>query len=186
MTPLCELAIKYGTDKITWGYTPIYFDKLNERRHEVKNVLEVGVCGNRDIPNNRTGASLFVWRDFFPNAQIIGLDNDRNWMVEGEERIRTFCVDAYDSAALDKVLVDAGVSNFDFICDDAVHDPVPQICLINDLWPWMAPGALYAMEDVCPYKLPHGDLKHMLRFFPPDAAAEVHATHKEERLILVR
>lgn len=185
MTPLCELAIKYGTDKITWGYTPIYFDKLNEGRHAVRNVLEIGVCGNRDIPNNRTGASLFVWRDFFPNAQIIGLDNDRNWMVEGEDRIRTFCVDAYDSASLDKVLADVGVP-FDFICDDAVHDPVPQICLINDLWPWMAPGALYAMEDVCPYKLPHGDLKHMLRFFPPDAVAEVHATHKEERLILVR
>lgn len=183
MTPLCELAVKYGTDKITWGYTPIYYEWLNNRRENVVKVLEIGVCGNRDIPNNRTGASLFMWRDFFPNAQIFGLDNDSRWMVEGEDRIKTFCVDAYDTRALDTVMQEIGTC--DFICDDAVHDPIPQMCLLKDLWGWMAPHAIYAMEDVCPYKLPHGDLKHMLQFFPSEAVHRVYTTHKDERLILV-
>lgn len=184
MTVLCDLCVKYGTDKVIWGYTPTYFEHLAPKREEVRKVLEVGICGERDIPNNVTGASLFVWRDFFPNAEIIGLDNDPRWMVN-TDRIRSFCVDAYDSAALGRVLNEVG-GDFDLIVDDAVHDPIPQLGLLADLWPSLRDGGLYAMEDVCPYKLPNGQLRNLTRHFPAGGKVDVHVTHKAERLILIR
>lgn len=170
-----------------WGYSPIYNALFNSWRHDVKRVLEIGICGHRNIPNNRIGASLWVWHDFFPHAEIYGFDIDSRWMVEGVPRIHTFCVDAYQPEALQKVMMEEiGVDQFDFICDDAVHDPIPQICLLNELWGFLRHGGIYAIEDVCPYKLPHNDLKHMIRFFPETANTEIFATHKDERLLVLR
>jgi hypothetical protein len=41
------------------------------------------------------GASLRVWRDFFPNAQVIGIDIDEKTMFK-DERINTYVVDQTD------------------------------------------------------------------------------------------
>lgn len=170
-----------------WGYSPLYHSLFESWRHDVKKVLEVGICGHRDIPNNRIGASLWVWHDYFPNAEIYGIDNDARWMVNDVPRIHTFCVDAYDSTALLKTMVEKiGVDQFDFICDDAIHDPLPQVQLLNDLWGFLRHGGVYAMEDVCPYKLPRHDLSGMIRFFPEDSNTTVHSTHKDERLLIIR
>ena len=180
-----ELFTKYGTDKGIWGYTPIYEQFLGDHRFDVKDVLEIGICGNRDIPNNRTGASLFAWRDYFPNARIVGVDNDSNWMVRGEDRIETYCFNAYDVKDMTDLLLKLG-RQFDFICDDAVHDPIPQINLLHTVWPFLRSGGLAAIEDVCPYKVPDNDLLHMTRHFPEDAVTSEFSTHKAERLLIVQ
>lgn len=180
-----DLFTKYGTDKGIWGYTPVYEQFLNHWREQVKDVLEIGICGDRDIPNNRTGASLFAWRDYFPNARIVGIDNDAKWMVTGEERIETYCLDAYDMTALTTLLVKLD-RTYDFICDDAVHDPIPQLTLLHTVWPFLRPTGIAAVEDVCPYKVPHNDLTHMIRHFPRDAVTKEFETHKAERLLIVQ
>jgi len=156
---LAELFVKYGTDKGIWGYTPFYAALMGPARFHVRRVLEVGICGFRDIPNNVVGASLFVWRDFFPNAQIYGVDIDERFIFNDQERIRTARVDAYDPAALHEVLTHfarpgpGSDGRFDMIVDDAVHDPEPQIQLMNQLAEWMLPGGHYFMEDVGPEKV---------------------------------
>ena len=190
MTELCDLCKKYGTDKGPremngWGYSPIYHSWLEKRRLEVKRVLEVGICGYRDIPNNVVGASLYVWRDYFPNAEIFGIDNDGKFIFT-DERIHTFQADAYSPVQMNAAMQAFGPEKFDFIVDDAVHDPVPQICLLNFLWPYLADDGIYAMEDVCPYKVPDGDMDNMLRMFPEDARTTIVSTHKDERLLLIR
>lgn len=156
---LGDLFIKYGTDKGIWGYTPYYEKLIGERRHDVRRVLEVGICGHRDIPNNVVGASLFVWRDYFPNAEIYGIDNDRRFVFNDQDRIRTACCDAYDREALEDAIASFSCDGpFDMIVDDAVHDPLPQIQLMNQLASHLAGKGRYFMEDVCPYKVPRGDL----------------------------
>jgi len=187
MTDLCDLCVKYGTDKVTWGYTPYYFERFADRRNEVRRVLEIGICGFRDIPNNVVGASLFVWRDFFPNAEIYGIDNDARFIFNDQARIHTALADAYDLQQLSGALAswEAEWGVFDFICDDAVHDPVHQITLYNALAPFLAPGGLYAIEDVCPYKVPNGDLTHMIRLLNGWEKVGVVETHKAERLLLI-
>jgi hypothetical protein len=74
MTPLCELAQKYGTNKFEiHGYTPIYYEILKDRK--IKRVLELGIGapGLSSGPSEH-GASLYMWRDFFPDAEIMGFD----------------------------------------------------------------------------------------------------------------
>src|SRR3990172_4410475 len=84
MDELSKLGIKYGTDKIgKHNYLPVYYDLFKDRRNEVKKVLEIGTA---------EGASLFMWRDFFPNATIYGaeIDPKRVKLMEGQERINVF------------------------------------------------------------------------------------------------
>lgn len=191
-TPLCDLCVKYGTDKVIWGYTPFYHTAFDHPevatvpRLDVKRVLEIGICGHRDIPNNVVGASLFVWRDYFPNAEIYGLDNDSKWIFNDQDRIHTRLCDAYNPTQLFDALEAWENPTFDFICDDAVHDPVPQINLLRQLWSFLKRDGIYAIEDVCPYKLPDGNLDHMLKLLPPNAKTTVVHTHKDEKLLLIR
>ena len=70
MSQLEALFTKYGTDKGIWGYTPVYEQYLEHKRLGTGTVLEIGICGFRDIPNNVVGASLRAWRDYFPGAQV--------------------------------------------------------------------------------------------------------------------
>ncbi len=138
MTELCTLAQKYGTDKFsTWNYTPTYFRWLEPRRDQVKVVLELGVY---------RGSSLRMWRDFFPNALVFGLDNEAPCMVIGEPRIKTFCIDAYNPDALIPVLREIGP--IDLFVDDALHTAGNQIPTFDRVWPFMAPGSVYAIEEV--------------------------------------
>lgn len=159
MSLLADLFYKYGTDKGIWGYTEYYEKLMGPRRHEVKRVLEVGICGYRDIPNNVVGASLFVWRDYFPNAEIFGIDIDSRFIFNDQHRIHTMQCDAYDDDLLRQAMAQFG-GHFDMIVDDAVHDPAPQIKLMNALAPYLrSDTGYYFMEDVCPYKLPGCELQ---------------------------
>jgi hypothetical protein len=184
MSDLEHLFTKYGTDKGIWGYTSAYVRHLNRKRFEVKRVLEIGICGFRDIPNNVVGASLFAWREYFPNAQIFGLDNDGRFIFNDQSRITTAQCDAYNAVQLYEA-IDRFGGNFDFICDDAVHDPMPQLALLHNLWPYLNKGGTYAIEELCPYKLPNGDVTSFTRHIPPDSEVEIITTHKDERLCLI-
>ena len=188
MSQLERLFTTYGTDKGIWGYTPAYETHLAPMRNTVTRVLEIGICGFRDIPNNVVGASLFAWRDYFPLAEVYGLDNDGRFIFNDQDRIHTALCDAYDSVKL-AAQMHRWDTTFDFICDDAVHDPVPQINLALMLWPRLKPGGVYAIEEACPYKLPDNDISHLIRPLiaaHPDMKVTEYQTHKPERLLVLR
>jgi hypothetical protein len=185
-----QLFTKYGTDKGIWGYTPAYEKHLAGTRLRVERVLEVGICGFRDIPNNVVGASLFAWRDYFPSAMIYGLDNDNRFIFNDQGNIRTALADAYDATSLTKALMSFHLDGaFDFICDDAVHDPLPQIRLMQLLWPLLKRGGVYAIEESCPYKCPGNSLVPMVsilqNLFPGQVTVDEYQTHKDERLLIL-
>jgi len=185
MSLLETLFTKYGTDKGIWGYTAAYEKYLEARRFDVCNVLEIGICGFRDIPNNVVGASLFAWRDYFPNAKIFGIDNDPRFIFNDHQRIHTALCDAYDPRSLEQALASFGGRRYDFICDDAVHDPLPQLQLINQLSPCLVTGGVYAIEEACPYKMPNHDLSPLIAMFSSAITrVEEFTTHKDERLII--
>jgi hypothetical protein len=185
MSYLESLFTKYGTDKGIWGYTPYYEEAMHTRRFDVKRVLEIGICGYRDIPNNVVGASLFVWRDYFPNADIYGIDNDPRFIFNDQPRIHTLLCDAYDPRRLAAALQFFNTT-FDMIVDDAVHDPDPQAQLLSMLSPWLREDGRYFVEEACPYKV-EGDIldfyKERLR---PRAFKSLNAcvTHKPEELVI--
>ena len=152
-TPLCEIAYKYGTDKcpqIGHVYTPFYYELLKDKRQSIKKVLEVGIGskrrGMKGISQYVTGASLRMWRDFFPSAQVYGVDIFPELMFK-DERITTFLCDEKDKKGLEKLISEIG-SDIDLVVDDASHYSCNQIFLCQTLMPLLKKDVIYVIEDV--------------------------------------
>src|ERR1035437_10277184 len=149
MTILCELAKKYRTDKLSkHNYTPIYFDMLKDRRESTKRVLEIGI-GNEDYAAGglAIGASLRMWEEFFPNAEIIGFDFDPKSMVN-EGRILSVQCDQGSESSLKEAIAIVGEGTFDLIVDDGSHMPDHQMLTAQMLLPLLSPDGFYVIEDV--------------------------------------
>lgn len=151
-TPLCEIAFKYGTDKcpqIRHSYTPFYYGLFRNRRETVAKVLELGIgCPARmvEVPGYRTGASLYMWREFFPNAQIYGADIEPETMFK-DERIETLLCDETKAGDLEALIGKTG-SDIDLVVDDAIHARRPQIFAALTLMPLLNRKIIYVIEDV--------------------------------------
>ena len=115
ITPLCEIAYKYGTDKCPQVngayYTSFYWDLLKDKRQTFRKILELAV-GSRvtlqRVPKQyQRGASLRMWRDFFPNAQIYGVDISPSAIFQ-DERIKTFLINTRDTEGMIKLIETIG------------------------------------------------------------------------------
>lgn len=151
MTPLCEIAMKYHTDKCPANrhdYTPKYFELLNGKQESLKKVLELGIGSYvtmRHVEEYQVGASLKMWKEFFPNAQIYGVDNDPSTMMN-EERITTFLYDTTKESDMADLIATVG-SDIDFVVDDGPHLTKKQIRTALFLLPRLKQDVLYVIED---------------------------------------
>lgn len=166
-TKLNNLCDQYGSDKgsnifqlggacYQWPshtYTQIYNFLLSPIRNSIKNVLEVGIGTNHtDTPSNMgatgaPGASLKVWRDFFPNAKIFGFDIDHRILFE-DTRLKTFQCDQTDSVSVMAAIEKTGVDFFDLIIDDGLHTFHAGKNLFESAFQKLTPDGYYFIEDV--------------------------------------
>lgn len=142
---LDELALKHGTDKASnhHNYTPIYEKYLGHMRESTLVVLEVGVGGD-DNPD-RGGQSLRMWRDYFPNSRIVGIDLHHKRLPLGE-KIMVYKASQDDEKALQNIVNRVGPP--DVIIDDASHHNVLTPRTFEILFPLLKPGGMYFVEDV--------------------------------------
>ena len=69
---LDRLALLHGADKFgVHAYTPHYHSRFASLRDRELTVLEMGIGGYADP---HAGGASRMWRDYFPRAQIHGLD----------------------------------------------------------------------------------------------------------------
>lgn len=142
--PLSRLAILSGTDKFGFhDYTPVYHDLLQHLRDAPLRMLEIGVGGYND--EDRGGESLCVWRDYFPNAQITGIDIQKKTMDLGP-RVKILQGSQIDAEFLSALVKDRGP--FDVILDDGSHRNEHVIESFGILFPDLTPGGIYIAEDV--------------------------------------
>lgn len=168
LTRLCDL---HGSDKgeidsngnpYPWPshtYTDFYELIFGQKRKSVREVLECGI-GTND-PNlaysmgatGKPGASLRMWRDYFPSANVIGIDIDPN-ILFSEDRIRTFEVDQTSSESIRSFLqkLDADLV-LDIIVDDGLHEFRGGRSLFENLIDRLAEDGVYLIEDVNPSDL---------------------------------
>jgi 8-demethyl-8-alpha-L-rhamnosyltetracenomycin-C 2'-O-methyltransferase len=158
MTELCELALKYRVDKcpqIYHTYTPEYHKILHPLRNSVTKIVEIGI-GNYPLMANiagkeyKHGASLFMWRDYFPHAQIIGCDILKEVQFN-EERITTYVVDQSNEDSL-KDFSDI-IKDVDILLDDGSHVESHMILSFKQLWRNVKRGGLYIIEDIKSHSL---------------------------------
>jgi len=160
-TPLCKIAEKYGTDKCPkykHGYTPIYYRLLKDKRNSIKKVIGIGIGYYKDMEvvdiqySDQTGAfyhkgaSLKMWRDFFPHAQIYGADIKPETMFK-DKRIKTFVCDETKKEDINKLIKKTG-SNIDLFIDDGSHAKDHQTFLAKTTLPLLADKVIYIIEDV--------------------------------------
>lgn len=154
---LCILGKKYLVDKcpaINHTYTPQYDKILKSMRDDAKVVLEIGI-GNIPLMigisgrDYKPGASLRMWRDYFPKAKIIGCDILDNVLFQ-EPPIHTFRVDQSSEESLINLMniVKLIEDYADFIIDDGSHNEQHQIITFKTLWPLVKKGGMYIIEDV--------------------------------------
>lgn len=133
---LDELALNHGTDKSSHGhfYTRHYEKFFGSTRIIVESVLEVGV-GN--------GASLKMWREYFPAAQIYGVDqvhvDDLGGRIDCQEIEQTDC-ETLRSYFQDRKL--------EIIIDDASHEPEKTLKTLDCLWSVLEIKGWYVIEDM--------------------------------------
>lgn len=133
-----------GTDKL-WAH---HYDEEYERhfapiRDREIRLLEIGIGGYG--LENRGGESLKAWEMYFPHARVCGLDiEDKSFLNGG--RISTFKGDQTDGEFLRRVHDSSGP--FDVVIDDGSHVQSHIIASFNVLFPLLAPGGIYVIEDM--------------------------------------
>jgi hypothetical protein len=136
---LTAMADHYGTDKGSHRhlFTEIYGAIFGPRRKERLRVLEIGV---------KFGASMRMWRDFFPKATVFGIDIDPTYLFQ-EKRIKTMLADQAKREELQAV-VDRFGSPFDIVLDDGGHQMDQQQISFAFLFQHVASDGYYVLEDL--------------------------------------
>jgi hypothetical protein len=128
----------YGTQ----SYGPHYELHFSPFRRRQLNVLEIGI-GGYDNPR-AGGASLRLWKAYFPRAHIFAIDL-ADGSIHEQRRIKTFQGDQGDVAFLKSVAESIG--RLDIVIDDGSHRNDHVILGFHTLFPYLAPDGIYVVED---------------------------------------
>lgn len=134
MGKLQLLGELHGTDKATHHlYCDFYESVLPV---SIEHLLEIGV---------KNGHSLKMWRDYYPDAIIVGFDIETSPRIEGVG-VFTFKLDATDKDFNRKHPV--LINYYDIVIDDGSHLCSDQRKSFDLFWPYIKPGGFYIIEDV--------------------------------------
>src|SRR5205823_11659275 len=96
--------------------------------------------------------SVRMWRDYLPTADSFGVDINPKCKSDEGDRMSVAIGDQADPDFLRSV---AGGGKFEIILDDGSHIWKHQIESFVHLWPRVAPGGLYIVEDLQTSKASH-------------------------------
>ena len=160
-----DFASKFGSDKDSsdaenaaykWPshtYGTVYEFLFSHRRNEIFNVFECGVgTNNTAMASNmggtgEPGASLRLWKEYFPNSKIIGADIDKEILFT-ENRIETFYVDQTCVESIKTLWNSVGDVKFDLMVDDGLHNLEGGMTLLVNSLEMLSNGGIYIIEDV--------------------------------------
>jgi hypothetical protein len=174
-----KLCHKYGSDKgsarntfgehilqrETHNYSDFYSFYFSGKENEVLSLFECGIgTNNVALVSNMgslglPGASLRVWKDYFPNAEIVGADIDAQCLFQ-DERISTFEVDQTDPQSIKTMLSRVHIKKFEVIIDDGLHTYEGGRVLFENLIDSLTESGTYIIEDVNPW-----DIKLFQKYF---------------------
>lgn len=137
---LIEMCERYPTDKCLDGhkFIEIYQDLFEKDRDSMERFFEIGILN---------GVSHLMWREYFPNAEIFGIDvRDYSEQSEGSG-ISTFVADQSNREDLELCIDNFG-GDFDVILDDGGHAMDHQQVSLGYLFQYIKPGGMFIIEDI--------------------------------------
>ena len=128
-----------GTDKATkyHNYCNKYEFFLRDLRDRAFTMIELGVF---------RGASVRMWREFFPRARIIGVDRDEKCRSSVREDERTALL--IRDVCTEGTLAELRACRPTLIVDDASHIWSEQIRALFGLYDSLTDGGIYLLEDL--------------------------------------
>ena len=142
MSDLASIGKKFKTSKNRTGFIPIYEKYFQDYKNKKINILEIGIDD---------GESLRLWRDYFTNANIVGLDiYPKNFIIDG---VKMFQGDQSNISDLKKITDE--YKKFDIIIDDGSHVSKQTIKSFKYLFDYLNFDGLYVVEDLQTSYLPN-------------------------------
>ena len=146
MKKFTEICNRLGTDKGTvmrecHGYSEYYDDlfQIFLNKKDLK-IFEIGI----NDPGLHPIASLKAYKEYFPNAQIFGLDIQDCKHLE-EDRIKIFQGDTILDETYPQIIRSGP---YDIIIDDGSHDYQHHTKSFYHLFPVLNTDGLYIIEDL--------------------------------------
>jgi len=136
---LTELSNLFGTDKrpSMHNFIEIYERNFFPIKDSIKKFFEIGIFN---------GASHKMWKCYFPNAEVYGIDiKEKPWVAK--LGIHTSITNQGNRDDLQAFVEEFG-SDFDVILDDGSHIVRHQQVSLAALFKHLKPGGLYIIEDV--------------------------------------
>jgi len=128
------------------SYEKAYEENFEPLRNEPINILEIGIF---------RGESLAAWVDYFPNAQIYGLDTfqriaPKDIDILEHERVHWLKGDSQTLNTKQKIKEKWPDVQFDIIIDDGLHTPAANGATFENLVEFLKDDGQYFVEDVWP------------------------------------
>ncbi len=169
-TDLHKLCQKHGTDKghtdiathnfgkrrgYTHDYASVYDLLFSQSRNNIEHLLECGIAtldrrdgiNPKDSNENSLGPSLRMWREYFANATITGIDIDSNCLFT-DERIETYQCDQTNAQSIKQFLNQIPDRKFDIVIDDGLHRYHAGITLFENVIDRLTDHGVYVIEDI--------------------------------------
>ncbi len=133
-------ASRYDTDKAQHDqYLQNYEEHFSALANRDIRLLELGVFH---------GGSLLLWRDYFEQGIIAGLDLNPLEIDDPSNRIRIYQGPQQDTALLDRIARECAPDGFDIIIDDCSHvGEMARISFWHLFENHLKAGGLYVIED---------------------------------------
>jgi len=151
---LCELGKRYDTDKSSQRsnvtnlrhchpYTVFYDGLFKSKRNEHLKIAELGILD---------GASLLMWKEYFPNSEIYGFEYNTHLIDEfkkkfDNERITLELIDVTNKDRIVNAFLNVNTL-YDIIIEDTTHQFEDQIRVIENAHHYLKPGGIMIIEDI--------------------------------------
>lgn len=139
---LLQISLKYNTTKLyspgAIHYFEHYWSYFKDLKYKKLNILEIGV---------KDGQSLLIWKDFFVNSKIYGIEINKDPLKNfNHDEIEIFFGNQKDINFLKKI---TNKIKFDVILDDGGHTMDQQKESFKFLFPnGLKNSGLYIIEDL--------------------------------------
>jgi hypothetical protein len=146
---LIELVNDSKTDKnTTHSYLPLYQKILESKKNTATNVLEIGIGDFGE----KNGGSIKLWKDYFTNANIYGLDilpinRVMDELLNDNRIILYTSTDAYNDNFFITNFLNKNIK-CDFMLDDGPHSLESMIKFIKLYSQIMTDDGILIIEDV--------------------------------------
>ena len=138
---LIEIGKKYPSSKNISGFIQLYEKHFAHLKESKINILEIGVDN---------GDSLRIWREYFSQANICGIDIDKKDFII--KNVSILQGDQSDKLFLESII--KKYEKFDIIIDDGSHQAKHIIASFNFLFSHLNDKGIYVIEDLQTSYLP--------------------------------